>query len=359
MTPNPLRSAACTSLLRRTRDQTGGAPGRRGILRQDASRFRLAWIAANSATGPDQQTCCHRLPEAELFLADKADIVAWESGRAGTGGAMARKWAYRLVLAGLLLGAGAPAWADAFDDAEAFYVKAEYATALRLLKPLADRGDARAQRLLAEMYRAGDGVRQSDLEALRWYRKAADQGHPKAQFGLGLMYFHGLGVGPDFREAARWYRKAADQGFPKAQFALGALYSDGQGVPQDDQKAAAWTLKAAEQNDAGAQLNLGVMYENGRGVRQDDTEAARWYRAAAERGRSWAQISLSRLYAEGRGVPKDLPEAYFWLTLSLLDLKSGRERDKVSSDLTALRARIGPDEATQVQRRVETFKAKP
>jgi TPR repeat protein len=61
------------------------------------------------------------------------------------------------------------------------------------------------------MYRAGDGVRQSDLEALRWYRKAADQGHPKAQFGLGLMYFHGLGVGPDFREAARWYRKAIER----------------------------------------------------------------------------------------------------------------------------------------------------
>jgi hypothetical protein len=46
-----------------------------------------------------------------------------------------------------------------FEDAVATYKRGDYATALRLLGPLADQGNARAQLLLGTMYDQGLGVR--------------------------------------------------------------------------------------------------------------------------------------------------------------------------------------------------------
>ena len=57
--------------------------------------------------------------------------------------------------------------------------------------------------------------------AYRLLRPLADQGEAEAQFALGLLYYRGLGVTRDPAAAVSWYRKAADQGYAKAQFRLG------------------------------------------------------------------------------------------------------------------------------------------
>ena len=62
------------------------------------------------------------------------------------------------------------------DAADAAYAKGDYATALRLLRPLADQGDAVAQYNLGVMHANGHGVPQNYAEAAKWYRLAADQG---------------------------------------------------------------------------------------------------------------------------------------------------------------------------------------
>jgi hypothetical protein len=133
-------------------------------------------------------------------------------------------------------------------DAEAAYAayeKGNYRTALRRLRPLADRGDARAQSMLGMMYAGGRGVPRDDSEAVEWLQLAADQGEPLAQFQLGLMYLKGYGVPQNFSEAARWYRAAADQQNPQAQFDLALLYVMGDGVPQDYVSAHMWLNLAA------------------------------------------------------------------------------------------------------------------
>ena len=85
----------------------------------------------------------------------------------------------------------------------------EYATALREYRPLAKRGDAKAQFGLGLMYGNGEGVPQDYAEAARWYRKAAAQGHATAQYNLGLMYGNGEGVPQDYVQAHMWYNLAA------------------------------------------------------------------------------------------------------------------------------------------------------
>ncbi len=132
-----------------------------------------------------------------------------------------------------------------FDDAVAAYERGDYATAFRLMKPFAEKGDAKSQHNLGVMYDYGRGVPQNYTEAMKWYRKAAEQGLPDAQHNLGVMYEKGQGVPQNFTEAAKWYRRAAEQGLPESQVNLGLMYYNGQGVPQDYVLAHMWLSLAA------------------------------------------------------------------------------------------------------------------
>ena len=151
----------------------------------------------------------------------------------------------RSIVLLLALGLSEPVLAGPLEDARAAYVKQDYATALRLFRPLADQGDAEAQSMLGLMYDVGRGVPHDHAQALKWYRLAADQGYAKAQFNLGAMYDYGRGVPKDYAQAVKWYRLAADQGDALAQTSLGAMYYLGQGVPKDYVLAYMWRNLAA------------------------------------------------------------------------------------------------------------------
>lgn len=138
-----------------------------------------------------------------------------------------------------------PALAGPLEDGAAAYERKDYATALRLWRPLAGQGHARAQFHLGGMYDIGQGVPQDDAQAVAWYRKAADQGLAETQFNLGTMYAKGEGVPQDYAQAVAWYRKTADQGHADAQNNLGFMYGAGQGVPQDFVQAYLWSNLAA------------------------------------------------------------------------------------------------------------------
>jgi TPR repeat protein len=102
--------------------------------------------------------------------------------------------------------------ADPFDDSIAAYDRGDYATAVQLLRPLAEQGDAQAQNGLGAMYYNGKGVAQDFKEAVKWYRLAAVQGNVSAQVNLGAMYYEGQGVAEDFIRAYIWLSIAASKG---------------------------------------------------------------------------------------------------------------------------------------------------
>jgi TPR repeat protein len=107
-------------------------------------------------------------------------------------------------------------YAGQFDDAFAAYERGEYATAFRLMKPLAEKGDAKAQHNLGIMYDYARGTPQDYVKALKWYRRAAGQGISEAQHNLGLMYYHGQGVPKNYVMAHMWYKLAASR-FPASE----------------------------------------------------------------------------------------------------------------------------------------------
>src|SRR5208337_3875641 len=117
----------------------------------------------------------------------------------------------RAILVGGLLAVGMFGLAKAgqLEDGEAAYFKHDYAKAVRLLRPLADKGNAPAQNRLASIYFwGGHGVPQDAAQGAHWYRKAADQGNALAQAHLGLMYVHGYGVPKDPVLARMWLNLA-------------------------------------------------------------------------------------------------------------------------------------------------------
>jgi uncharacterized protein len=144
-----------------------------------------------------------------------------------------------------ILAFGAEQPAQSVDAAYAAYQKGAYAVALRLVRPMAEQGDSRAQSLLGLIYFEGHGVRRDEPEAMRWYRRAADQGDADAQLEIGNMYYKGRGVTQNYSETARWYRLAADRGNAAAQYNLGISYARGDGVPQDNVLAHMWFNLAA------------------------------------------------------------------------------------------------------------------
>src|ERR1043165_9947716 len=129
-------------------------------------------------------------------------------------------------------------------------------------------------------------AQQSDFNAIK---TKAEKGDAKAQTELGQIYEVGQGVKQDYAEAVKWYRKAAEQDYDEAENLLGDMYAGGLGVPNHseaelDKEAANWYRKAAEQGNAKAQSNLGGMYRFGHGVPQDYVEAYKWFNLAASSG---------------------------------------------------------------------------
>ncbi|MDH3239329.1 MAG: SPOR domain-containing protein [Alphaproteobacteria bacterium] len=132
----------------------------------------------------------------------------------------------------LTLAFALPAAAQDFEQGLAAQKRGDYAAALRMWRPLAERGHAAAQNGVGLLYDNGQGVTQDHDRALVWYRKAARQGHADAQYNLGLMYANGLAVGQDYYAAMTWYRKAARQGHREAKVNLDVLYLMGHVTPK-------------------------------------------------------------------------------------------------------------------------------
>jgi V8-like Glu-specific endopeptidase len=151
-----------------------------------------------------------------------------------------------LALLILILGLAGPAAAAELDDAVAAAHGGDYATALRRLSPLAEKGDARAQFDVGFMHAYGWGVQRNPAEAISWYRKAADQGLQVAQHFMGMAYVNGEGVRANDAEAARWFARAAAQGFAEAEFMLGLMTLDGRGVAKDPVQGYAFIVMAGQ-----------------------------------------------------------------------------------------------------------------
>ena len=78
----------------------------------------------------------------------------------------------RLLLTTVLV-LGTSAWAGPQEDAKAAVARSDYAAALEITRPMAEKGVSWAQFHLGFMYERGQGVPQDYAEAVKWFNLAA------------------------------------------------------------------------------------------------------------------------------------------------------------------------------------------
>ncbi len=88
-----------------------------------------------------------------------------------------------LILAAQVLGI-AGAVAGPWEDGMAAYNRGDYVPAIRLFRPLAEQGNAKAQNVLGVMYRRGQGVARNSVRAFLWFSRAAAHGDATAKAEL-------------------------------------------------------------------------------------------------------------------------------------------------------------------------------
>jgi TPR repeat protein len=101
---------------------------------------------------------------------------------------MKRTLASLVIGLSLALAGTTNAWAQDFDKGLNAYRNADYATALEEWRPLAEKGNAKAQDGLGLMYATGKGVPKNSIAAADWWMRAAQQNYAKSQYNLGVLY---------------------------------------------------------------------------------------------------------------------------------------------------------------------------
>jgi TPR repeat protein len=91
-----------------------------------------------------------------------------------------------LAMAVVALGASG-AVAGPWEDGMVSYNRGDYEPAIKLFRPLAEAGNAKAQNILGVMYRKGEGVTPSSARAYMWFSIAAARGDKQAKASLQEM----------------------------------------------------------------------------------------------------------------------------------------------------------------------------
>ena len=259
---------------------------------------------------------------------------------------------------------GDPAWVDAeanprFGEAAEEYKAGNYGNAARLLPPLAEEGNVKAQLLLGMLLHGGLGVERDVAQGISLIERAADQGlstaklqlafvhlrrgeedlgfqlleqianegHVFAQIYLGVLYAPAMSDGPGHeKKSFDWFLKAAEAGDTFAMGQVAERYFTGVGdtfdeaeVEPDIVEAVRWGLAAADLNDPGGQFVLGWIYTRACSLEEKWTNLEKGvalFRQAAEQGHVRAQNRLASAYRHGNGVTKNLVTAYMWAKLT-------------------------------------------
>jgi uncharacterized protein len=161
---------------------------------------------------------------------------------------------------------------------------------------------------------------------------AAEQGNPSARFKLGQMYAAGDGVPQDDLQAFEFFREitleSADVApdapervtVARAFIAVGNYYRDGipnsDVVPDIQEAYRHYNYAAAYFGDADAQYNIARLYLDGLLGEKDVTQAARWLKLAADKKHRYAQALLGHVLFYGTGITRQPASGLAWLKLA-------------------------------------------
>jgi TPR repeat protein len=240
--------------------------------------------------------------------------------------------------------------------ASCFRQREQFASALRLYKKAAEKGDAISHYWIAYIkhFRLATS-KTTNSESNRSFRKyfetylvMADNGNSEACFIVGTYFYYGLppvekdcqkalnyleksakgGSALAFNElgslchtylhddvkALHYYLTSGEMGFPSAYNNAGNIYSYGsKDIPIDGKKAFECYQKAVEMGNRYGQVNLGLLYLNGQYCQRDVSKAFELFTLGAKQHLQRAYYYLGKCFLYGLSVPANEDKALFWL----------------------------------------------
>ena len=216
------------------------------LIDSGKARYRIwKWVPQKSATAGDEKLCEKR----SWQQAVAKSIDAREQKKKA--GAMA---AFPAPTGALKpKGKTAKKKDDPVKAVHNLTAKKEFKKAAKLADLLANRGDPKAQLLLAKMYLSGQGIFQNESMAWHWNMKAAQKKVSEGQYQVGTMFEHGQGVPTNIKKAVKWYEAAAKQDHLNAQISLSEIYAGSRSAYRPDAiRARKWLLMATGQGSVKA-----------------------------------------------------------------------------------------------------------
>jgi TPR repeat protein len=197
-----------------------------------------------------------------------------------------------------------------FEAGQAAFDAGDYETAVKILRPLADAGNPRAQYIIGIALLRGNGLTKDQEQATSYLTLSANQQHMEANLVLGVRYLEGKGGDQDATAAEKHLSTAAFLGSIQAQFVLGYAFSYGE-------------------------------YRN---FRQDFQIAAEFFDLAARQQHAASQFLLSTIFFK-----QDEPNIFdplrgFMWTIILINESNGRFREKSASNLELLKRQMRREE---------------
>lgn len=173
--------------------------------------------------------------------------------------------------------------------------------AVRLLSGVAERGDAWAAILLANLYRQGEVVEQDGAKVVALLEPLAEAGNAGALTGLGELYLAGANKAPrNVPLAAEYFERAAAIGDSWGKFQLASLLIDGEGVARDIGRAVGLLEEVSEGGDPWVLITLGDLYA--KGLAEPAERAIAYFEEAAASGNAAAMTRLAQAYESGLGA---------------------------------------------------------
>lgn len=229
--------------------------------------------------------------------------------------------------------------------------RADYETALRVWKPMADEGDPVAQTYVAAIFEKGLGVPPDFAQAAAWYQKAADQGYSRAQFALGYLYETGAGVTADPIKAMNLYRAAA--GLPPENVVAVVVPPDEASIAREkeaqaQEQALMDKVKGdlAQKESALAQSEQQLQSAKAK-LKQNETDLAALRQRAEQAEKNQAALEQQLAQNQSRSAELDVAVQEKQRALAELDQQLAAQRQTVASRADELKSLVDEIEARQ------------
>ncbi|MDB2388608.1 sel1 repeat family protein [Alphaproteobacteria bacterium] len=179
----------------------------------------------------------------------------------------------------------------------------DYNTAIKILLPIAENGNASADFYLGYLYFNGLGVIANEkqankfrLSAAKIFKEQAENGNNEAISKLGRILADSSQLdNTDFLEELKWLKLASSNGCREASFMLGNIYNTGHKI-----------------NDTNESDFFPIINKK---------EAFKWFKISAEQGMAFGMINVASFLRLGTGVELDLKDAFKWYNIAVLSYK--------------------------------------